>query len=174
MIQDYDIFAELSRHLGLGDATNFKNIQVIKHAKDIIERKLISLLEDFSPQESMHRDLLISYIDIGQKVRCNNKILKNLSKASMVIAKGESKEEKKAEFFNKAIRFDFGNNLARLELANIEFSHGNYNMAFSLFNVVQQYSKAIDCLDKIDDNEMKASFFAEKGRSEKAIKWLKM
>ena len=93
MIQDYEIFAELSRHLGLGDAKNFKSIQVNKLAKDIIEKNLIKILEDFNPTESMHRDLLISYIDIGQKVRCNNKISKNLSKASMVIAMGESNED---------------------------------------------------------------------------------
>ena len=93
MIQDYEIFAELSRHLGLGDAKNFRSIQVNKYAKDIIEKNLIRILEDFNLTESMHRDLLISYIDIGQKVRCNNKISKNLSKASMVIAMGESNED---------------------------------------------------------------------------------
>ena len=61
-----------------------------------------------------------------------------------------------------------------MELAYIEFNRGNYHPAFSLFNTVQQYTKAKDCLDKIDKHEMKATFFAEKGRSEKALKWLYM
>ena len=113
-----------------------------------------------------------NYIAIGQKVRRNKQIISNLAKAYVFMADKDPQNDVREQWLTKAILCDNTNCQARVELAYIHMEKGDYHSAFVLFDKVQVYRKAIECLDQIDDNFMKAQFYAKKGLSEKALEWL--
>ena len=51
-------------------------------------------------------------------------------------------------------------------MASLLLSQGDYLRAYKHFNEVKKYSKAIECLEKLGNNEMLATYFAKRGRAE--------
>ena len=44
--------------------------------------------------------------------------------------------------------------------------------AYKHFNDVKKYSKAVECLQKLGNNEMMATYFAKRGRADQALHYL--
>ena len=71
MIQDFDIFTQLSKYLDLGEAENFTSVQINQYAEKIIEKNEVDALQNFDLQLDTNQGQLGNYIDIGKKVLSN-------------------------------------------------------------------------------------------------------
>ena len=49
---------------------------------------------------------------------------------------------------------------------------GNYAHALTIFDSLRIYTKAIECLDELDDNTKKFEFYSQKGQTQEALTWL--
>ena len=49
---------------------------------------------------------------------------------------------------------------------------GNFAQAFEHFDRLRIYTKAIECLDMLDDNNLKSEFYSQKGQIDQALTWL--
>ena len=56
-------------------------------------------------------------------------------------------------------------------MAYLYMSQSQNQKAFELFDACKVYTLAIQCLEKLDDLEQKALFYAKKGQSQEALTW---
>lgn len=54
----------------------------------------------------------------------------------------------------------------------MEMHLGNFANAFDHFDILRIYTKAVECLDMLDDNQRKSQFYANKGQTDQALTWL--
>ena len=49
---------------------------------------------------------------------------------------------------------------------------GNFADALSIFDSLRIYTKAIECLNELDDNMKKFEFYSKRGQTQEALTWL--